>query len=493
VDFPVIPGAFDMTIGQVDGFVAKVNPNGGGLVYATYLGGSGMDSANGIAVSSGLAYVTGETDSTDFPVAGATHGENDIFVVALNSGGTGVSYAMLVGGSDEDKGFAIAADAGSAYVTGTTYSDDFPGGAGLGEFDAFALKVTAGSIAYVHRLGGGGDDYGLGIAARNGEAYIAGQSYSGTFQGVTTSGGGDAFAIKMTAGGGVDYVRILGGSAEDKGQAIAVDASGAVHLAGSTSSANFPATAGTYGGGAYDAFVAQLGSGGAVVFASFLGGNGWDEGRGIAVDAPGVVDVAGFTASTNFPVTADAYDSTANGSYDVFAARLDANGAIPAQPVYATYLGGAGEDKAQGASSSGYGALIITGYTRSTGFPITTGALQTQLRGSRDGFAARVQLAAGGPETPTIPATATLSPTGAATATASPTSTRTATASPTATNTATDSPTATLTASITATPTATPTSTATIGVIRLYLPMIMRDLAAARQRSVSFRGGVHDP
>ncbi|MEA3336585.1 MAG: hypothetical protein U9R25_11790 [Chloroflexota bacterium] len=393
IDFPVTPGAFDLTVGQVDGFVAKVNADGSGLIYATYLGGSGMDSATGIDVSGDAAYVTGETDSIDFPLAGTTEGENDVFVVALNATGADVTYSVLIGGRDQDKGFAIAVDGSNAFVTGTTFSRDFPGGKHLGEFDAFALKVTAdGVLAYARRLGGRGDDLGLGIATLNGEAYVIGQTDSTSFQGVPTVGGGDAFAVKVTNAGGVGYVRILGGSGLDRGQAIAVDAAGGAHLVGSTASADFPVTTGSFAGGTYDAFVARLDVAGNTSYASFLGGSGWEEARGIAVEAPGVVDVAGFTNSADFPVTSDAYDQTWNGNHDLFAARLDLNGATPAQPVYATYLGGSNEDKGYGMAMDSLGLVYLTGFTRSGDFPVTPGALQGSLNGTRDAFVSKVRL-----------------------------------------------------------------------------------------------------
>jgi hypothetical protein len=479
LDFPITPGAFDVTLNQVDGFVAKISADGSGLIYGTYLGGNGLDAANAIAVVGGTAYVTGETDSTDFPLAGATHGENDVFVVALNSGGTSAQYAVLIGGSDEDKGFGIAAD-GSAYVTGTTYSDDFPGGGAAGEFDAFALKVgPGGGVSYVRRLGGGGDDYGLAMAVRSGEVYLTGQTYSGAFQGVGTVGAGDAFAVKLDAGGGVVYTQVIGGGGEDKGQGIAVDSGGAAYVTGTTRSSNFPVTAGSYAGGGSDAFWARLGPGGTLLRAAFLGGGGVDEGRGIVWGGTGSVLVGGSTYSSDFPTTADAYDPSYNGAFDAFAARFDLAAAMPHLPVYATYLGGAADDVAQAAGGSA-GMLYLTGYTRSAGFPTTAGAMQRQLRGSRDAFVSQLQLAATPTPTPTNTPTATHTPANTATPTWTPTPTatvgptNTATSTPTvaATPTVTPTPSATITGTHTVTPTPSSTATEVPGGAVIYLPYL---------------------
>jgi hypothetical protein len=202
--------------------VAKVNPSGTALVYSGFLGGSGNDRGYGIAVdSSGNAYVTGETDSSDFPaVVGpdtSFNGYYDAFVAKVNPSGTALVYAGFLGGSENDWGEGIAVDAsGNAYVTGGTYSSGFPVVVGPdtsynGYHDAFVAKVNPSGTALVYAgfLGGSGDDWGYGIAVdSSGNAYVTGWTSSSNFPAVvgpdTSFNGGylDAFVAKVGAGGG---------------------------------------------------------------------------------------------------------------------------------------------------------------------------------------------------------------------------------------------------------------------------------------------------
>jgi hypothetical protein len=360
-NFPVTAGAYQTTFGggSYDIFVTKLNASGSGLVYSTYLGGSSDDEGQGIAVDgSGNAYVTGLTGSTNYPVtAGAyqttNHGSKDVFVTKLNASGSGLVYSTYLGGNSYDEGDGIAVDgSGNAYVTGVTESTNFPVTVGAYQtthadsgyyvvyFDVFVTKLNAGGsgLMYSTYLGGSSDDLGLGIAVDgSGNAYVTGFTGSGNFPVTagayqTTFGGGyeDVFVTKLNASGsGLIYSTYLGGSGGDGGYGIAVDGSGNAYVTGWTDSTDFPVTAGAYqtthGGGDYDVFVTKLNaSGSGLVYSTYLGGNDDDVGRAIAVDGSGNAYVAGYTQSTNFPVTAGAYQTTyGGGSCDVFVTKIE--------------------------------------------------------------------------------------------------------------------------------------------------------------------------
>ena len=313
-----------------------MNAAGTALVYAGYIGGSGYDRGKGIAVdAAGNAYVTGETASTaaTFPETvgpDLTHnGTTDAFVAKVNAAGTALVYAGYIGGSSNDCGHGIAVDAaGNAYVTGETESTQatFPDGDGFGTLtgpdltynggatDAFVAKVNAGGTAllYAGYIGGssgdseGNTDYGRGIAVdAAGNAYVTGFTDSneatfpdgdgfGTLTGpdLTYNGGsegwGDAFVAKVnSSGNALVYAGYIGGSSDDQGNGIAVDAAGNAYVTGQTRSteATFPDGDGfgtltgpdlTHNGGR-DAFVAKVNAAGAaLVYAGYIGGSGDD-------------------------------------------------------------------------------------------------------------------------------------------------------------------------------------------------------------------------
>ncbi|MCH7690727.1 MAG: SBBP repeat-containing protein, partial [candidate division Zixibacteria bacterium] len=284
-------------------------------------GGNGSESGLGIAVdSSGNAYITGRTASTDFPTAGAYQTDqplDDVFVTKLNSSGNALIYSTYLGGAGFDLGQSIAVDAsGNAYITGSTFSTDFPT---LGEYqtnqggqDVFVTKLNSSgnALAYSTYLGGIDFDGGISIAVDgSGNAYIAGFTLSTdfptegeyqTFQGIV-----DVFVTKLnSSGNALVYSTYLGGSIDDYGYGIAVDGSGNAFITGWTASANFP-TEGAYQAtnqGVFDAFVTKLNSSGnALVYSTYLGGSGPDAGTGITVDDSGYAYISGWTESVNFP------------------------------------------------------------------------------------------------------------------------------------------------------------------------------------------------
>ncbi len=368
-DFPVTAGAFQTTFGGSgftgccqpgDAFVTKLNPAGSALVYSTFLGGSGWEVGHSIAIDGlGNAYVAGETHSTNFPVTagafqtsfrgsyGCGGNTNSGFATKLNPSGTGVVYSTYLGGGGFDSALGIAVDsAGNAYVTGHTTSNDFPTTSGAfqtspanafcGGDDAFVTKLNAtGGGVYSTYLGGSGLEVGVGIAVdAAGNAYVSGYTSStnfpttpGSFQ--TTFGGiRDAFVTKLNpTGTGLAYSTFLGGSGDDFGQAIAIDAAGHAYVTGGTNSSNFPTSnpiQATLAGG-YDAFLTKLDAAGTgLVYSTYLGGSGDDASGAIALDAlpnPNAY-VAGGTGSTNFPTTPGAFQTTFGGVNDAFLAKI---------------------------------------------------------------------------------------------------------------------------------------------------------------------------
>jgi len=387
------------------------------LSYSTYLGGAGQDYGQGIAVDvAGNAYVTGVTQSVNFPTQGALQGNNaggnvtpwDVFITKLTPSG-GLSYSTYLGGSRDDTGFGIAVDsAGNAYVTGTTASTNFPTlnafqpNAGGGSGDAFVAKLTpTGGLGYSTYLGGNAqsEDVGYAIAVDAGSnAYVTGYTASTNFpvlnpyqaSHANDNGDADAFVVKLTADGALSYSTYLGGNGGDFGQGIAVDLAGNAYLAGWTISTDFP-TLNAFqenhaaDDGAYDAFVTKLTASGGLSYSTYLGGNGYDQGFGIAVDQAGNAYVVGNTSgSTDFP-TINAYQPVSGGSYDVFVAKLSALGV----PGYSTYLGGDSIDVGQGIAVDANGNAYITGVTFSSNFP-TLDAMQPNSGGNDDAFVTRL-------------------------------------------------------------------------------------------------------
>jgi hypothetical protein len=264
------------------------------LSYGTYLGGSGLSAVSGVAVdSSGSLYVTGWTEAIDFhivvPVQPSNAGGVDAFVAKLNPAGSGLVYATYIGGRGDDRGAAIAVDgAGQAYVTGSTASANFPLAAPItsalgGGRDAFALKLNAigNTLIYSTYLGGASTDAGTAIAAdSSGDAYIAGDTQSSNFPIVGAAqpgfgGNQDAFVTKLSPAGAIVFSTFLGGAAVEHAGGITLDSSRNVYIAGGTTSLNFPVVGAIQAsnGGSQDAFLTKLNSAGsAIVYSTYLGG-----------------------------------------------------------------------------------------------------------------------------------------------------------------------------------------------------------------------------
>jgi hypothetical protein len=370
------------------------------LVYSTYLGGSGNDQGNGIAVDgAGNAYVTGTTASTNFPTTNPLQASNggvgDAFVTKINAAGSALVYSTYLGGSGNDEGRGIAVDgAGNAYVTGTTTSTNFPTASPLqasygGSYvEAFVTKINSlgNALLYSTYLGGSGGDEGRSIAVDGaGNAYVTGTTASTNFPTAnplqaSNGGGADAFVTKINAAGStLVYSTYLGGSGQDGGNGIAVDGSGNAYVTGTTSSTNFPtknALQASYAGGNTDAFVTKINAAGsALVYSTYLGGSSPDEGKGIAVDGSGNAYVTGYTIDSSSPYfpTKNALQALNAGGQDAFVTKISAAGSL----VYSTFLGGSdGSDLGSGIAVDTLGNAYVTGQTDSTNFP-TNNPLQT--------------------------------------------------------------------------------------------------------------------
>jgi len=406
--YPTTAGVFQPGYGggNSDVFVTKLMLNGSDVIYTTYLGGANTDEGYGIAVNSANeAFVTGSTQSTDFPLQGAYQGilggggSPDVFVTRLNAAGTGLIYSTYLGGADFDISYGIAVNsANEAYVTGWTRSTDFPlqgayQGALGGTVDAFVTRLnSAGNgLIYSTYLGGTGNDRGHRIAVNSAnEAYVTGHASStdfplqGAYQGIL-GGLDDAFITRLNAAGtGLIYSTYLGGADSDEGFGIAVNSANEAYVTGYTSSSNFPISPGAfqmnYGGGFSDMFATRLNSAGnGLIYSTYLGGADWDSGLSIAVNSANEAFVTGLTQSTDFPVSPGAFQMNHGGQSDMFATHLTAAGDSLGCGG-STYVGGSKNDYARPVvvlDESGVAdTIIITGTSHSDDFPTTPGVYQ---------------------------------------------------------------------------------------------------------------------
>jgi len=338
MDFPLVNAEQSFFTGSSAIFISKLAPDGSSLIYSTYLGGSGSDYSRSIAVdSAGSAHIAGYTDSTDFPVKNALYptlnGPEDAFVTKLNAFGNALVYSTYLGGSGYDYGEGVAVDAGGdVYVTGQTYSTDFP--------------VTPGAYQ-------------------------------------TSADASCSFVAKLNATGSrLGWSTYFGQNCSAYAEAIALDSEDSAYLTG-TAYSGLPITAGApqpVFGGDSDAFMAKLSHTGAtLMYCTYLGGNGYDYGSAIAVDSSGNAYISGATESTNMPVTASAIQPVYAGDQDGFAAKLNSAGTAW---QYVTYLGGTRSDQAYAIAVDSSGSATVVGSSNSTDFPIAS-ALQTSLSGNQ--------------------------------------------------------------------------------------------------------------
>jgi len=323
------------------------------LSYSTYFGGQGTDTVNSVAVDAwGSVYLTGSTFSFDFPLKGGAHGHSraftDIFIVKLNASGSELIYSTVVGGSGVESGASIAVDAaGNAWIAGSTSSVDLP--------------TTPGVIQ---------------------TALAGGRSF-------------DAFVLKLSAdGSALGYSTYLGGGDDqsfsaDQCYGIAIDSSGNAYVTGRSDSLNFPTTPGALQRtrkSLPDAFVSKLNATGtALLYSTYLGGTSPDEGIGIAVNASGNAFVTGYTSSADFPVTSGAFQTTPGRDSrvslffeDAFIAKLNFDGSAL---IYSTYLGGFRMEIGYAIALDAEDNAFVAGSTQSPNLPATAGSFKPEYEG----------------------------------------------------------------------------------------------------------------
>ncbi len=428
-DFPTTPGSYSQTYnGRGSAFVTKVAWNGTYLIYSTFIGGAEYDGAFSLDIdSSGSAYVTGYTESPDFPITlGAYNGTyaggpnyGAVFALKLSPSGDSLVYSTYLGTGVSlpfgtvDRPYAIAVDgSGNAYVTGHTTMPTFPTTGGAydrtfngGVYDSFLTKLNANGdrLVYSTYLGGSSSDHALSVALdSNDNAYVTGLTGSanypttgGAYQ--TTYGGGvyDGFVTEVNAAGkDLVYSTFVGSPGIEESYSITVNAAGSAFITGVARDNKYPTTAGAYSttlNGPWDAFVTELNAAGSnLVYSTFLGGTMGDEGYGICLDPNGLAVVTGTAGDNAFPTTAGAYDRSFNGGIsDVFLTKMNAAGS---NLVYSTFLGGT--DQEQGLSVGVYSArdAYVTGDAWSSDYPTTPGAFDTTLSGTPNGMVTRVVL-----------------------------------------------------------------------------------------------------
>jgi hypothetical protein len=433
IDFPVTSGSIDGNlIGSWNGFVSKLNPSGTALIYSTVIGGGGDDCLSAIAIDSERkAYVTGWSTSTDYP---ATHGETlkgreDITLVKLNASGNALEYATMFGGSQREDSWGIALDSsGHAFVTGRTWSNDFPVTNGAfdqsenGNVDGFVVKLTSSGDSFIYStyLGGSLNEALYDIRVDNdGNAYVVGDSSSNDYPTTTgafdrtQNGNNDVIISKLNpAGSELVYSTYVGGSGNDSACFMTLDSEGKVYYSGHTNSTNYPTTSNAYDmsyNGNYDAIVGILDAAGSNLFYStFVGGSGNDHGAGIAFNTHGIVNMAGLTYSLNFPTTSDALEGSNNGSGDGFVIQL--NPESPGGLVFSTYIGGSGYDQCLVMAVDSNGFMYISGVTTSSDFPTTPFAFDrsysNMYEATYDGFILKIGPSGQIPSTPLTVASA---------------------------------------------------------------------------------------
>ncbi|MBX7220578.1 MAG: SBBP repeat-containing protein [Blastocatellia bacterium] len=333
--------------GNTDAFVTKLAPAGNSLVFSTYVGGLMFDAASSIALDpAGNACLTGQTSSTNFPVQSpvqaASGGVQDAFVTKINADGTGLVFSTYLGGSAEENtvpGSITLDTAGNIYLAGTTNSTNFPTvnpiqAANAGQSDLYVAKFNAAGSAllYATYLGGQFNDLGQSISVdASGNAYVTGSSASPNFPVVaatqaTNRGGSDAVVLKINpAGTALVFSTYWGGTGDDFGQSGFVTDTGGLFFVGQTASGDFPVLNATssFSGGT-DAFVAQFNPSGVPAFSTYLGGTGAEGANGIFVDPSDAMYIIGQTSSTDF-TTVGGVQNTNNGANDVFVVKMRVN------------------------------------------------------------------------------------------------------------------------------------------------------------------------
>ena len=367
------------------------------LSYQAILGGAGLDEAVSVAVdAAGNVYVAGTTSSASFP--GATGGPNgvDVFVTKLDSRGSSILFSTYVGGSGVDEARGMTIDtSGNVYVVGSTTSPNFPLATPRqstlsGESDGFVFRLptTGGGFAFSTYHGGADIDEINAVAvdaSRN--VYVAGTTRSTNFPALNAAQGYqgqlDGFVSKLTPAGALAWSTYHGGSGMDTLEGIAVDAGGSVNTVGSTTSSNLPVASALRPApaGRVDVFLSRFSPAGAILFCTYFGGSGNDVGRAVAVAPDGTAFVGGSTSSSRDFPVFGALQPTFGGGLDAFLLAVSPNG----QFAWSTYYGGTRSERGRALALNASGKLIFTGQTFSPDLPVVRPA-QARTGGNRDTF-----------------------------------------------------------------------------------------------------------
>ncbi len=413
-NFPSTNGAYDTSQnGGYDYFVSRFKSDGT-LEWATYIGGSSTDEAFDLWVdSAGDAYLTGIVASTNFPTtAGAwdsTHngGSYDVGAVKVDATGSQLLFSTYIGGTSNDYGYGIAVGSGNTvYVGGFSSSSNYQTTVGAykttnsGGYDVVISRLNqTGYLLNSTYIGGSSTDEAFALRTDGGglpvvTGYAASTNFPTTSDAAqrTNSGGYDVFLARMTSDlSNVIYSTYLGGSTTDIGEGLTI-VSGTAYITGASASSNFPTAGNAFSSSwsaGYDAFLSMINLGtGALIYSAIFGGSSTEYGYGVAVNGFGEAVVAGYTASTNFPVTTYRDQQNHAGNYDTFVVRLNAAGS---QMTYGTLLGGSSTDYAYSLALDSNGSAYITGYTSSTNFPVTPGAWDTSYA-SADAFLVKLDM-----------------------------------------------------------------------------------------------------
>jgi hypothetical protein len=430
-NFPTTAGAYQTLFGggPYDAFVTEFSPNGESLGFSTYLGGTNDDESWGVKVdSSGNVYVSGHTDSMNFPTTSNAYHTSffgtgyDCFLSKLNSTGSALIYSTYIapvdpGPTNEHNGdFMTASSSGRAAIVGPTNYASFPTTPGAfqttygGGDDAFLVvldttKSGSASLDYSTYLGGSSNDVAQEVTVDSvGNAYIVGTTHSLNFP-VTTGAyqtscklnsekacSGDIFLTKISphGKGAADllYSTYFGGTGADSGVAIAIDSTDHAYITGDTQSSDLPTTPGAFqtacdlgtGGTCEDSYIAKFSLGGKgtadLTYSTYFGGTGTTLSKAVGVDSLGNAYVDGRTTSTNFPVVnpIQAAHAPDNGNYDSFVTELNASGSAL---IFSTYIGSNNFDSLNALALDSSANIFIGGRTQGTNYPATAGAFGT--------------------------------------------------------------------------------------------------------------------
>lgn len=411
--FPTTPGAYDETFNNKrDIFVSVLSPDLSELLYSSFLGAEDEEIVFGLALDENdIVYITGQTGSEFFPTTPGAfdtvhNGSGDAFVSALSPDLGQLLYSTLLGGTSSDVGYDIAVHPdGNIYIVGYSGSINYPSTAGvfqpsnsgIGSVIVSVLNPDLSQLVYSTFLGGSPMwESGRSIAFDpDGNVYITGETWSnnfpvtpGAYNETHNGGSWDGFVSILSHDlSQLLYSTFIGGSHEDYGLSITLDTENNVYVSGMTRSADFPATPGAYSTSfsAYrDAFICIFNPDlSDLLYATYIGGNTWDYANDIALASNGYVYIAGFTSSSNYPVTPGAFNETFSGTRQVIISVFTPD---LSELAYSTFLGGSSFEEATKILFDETGDIYLTGWTFSADFPTTEGAYNETHNGGYDVF-----------------------------------------------------------------------------------------------------------